>query len=407
MKFLQLAEEINGKILRIRRHLHQYPELSFQEFETSRLVEKVLRDAGLEVTTGIAGTGVVGLIRGKQPGKTLAIRADMDALPIKEETGLDFSSCNEGVMHACGHDFHTSILLGTAMLLNKCKEQIQGNIKFIFQPAEEKLGGAEKMIEEGVLKNPSVDAIIALHCWPELPAGTIGIRKGALMAATDLLDITVKGVAGHAAHPHKSVDPIVISGHILTALQTIVSREVAPVDSSVITIGKIIGGSAHNIIAPNVKLSGTVRTINPELRKKMPAMIKRMVVNIAASMNGTAEVNYTFGSPPLINNEEIVDIVGSAVTDLLGKEKLVHLNYPSMGGEDFAFYLEQLPGMMFRLGTANEKMESKLALHNSRLIFDENSIATGIAIMCEVAMRYCAKIVNGNPELKNIHSEVD
>lgn len=388
MNFLLLAEEMQEKIISIRRWLHQHPELSGQEYETSKLVAAVLEEAGIEVKTNVAGTGVVGLIIGEQPGKTLALRADMDALPIDEQTGLEYASCNQGIMHACGHDFHTAILLGAAILLNGQKARIKGTIKVIFQPAEEKLMGAAGMIEEGVLKNPDVDAIMALHCWPELPAGTIGVRRGAFMAAADSLDITVKGKGGHAAHPHKCVDPIVITGQIISTLQTIVSREVAPVDSAVVTIGKIQGGTASNIIASEVKLSGTVRTVNPALREKMPRMIERIIGKTAESMNGEADVTYSLGSPPLINDCDLVTLIENTVTDTLGKDKLAYLETPSLGGEDFAFYLEKIPGMMFRLGTANNRQESRLALHNARLVFDESAIVPGIAVMCETAVRY-------------------
>ena len=388
MNFLAEAEEIKDEIIQIRHFIHQNPELSFSEYKTSKIVAKILKESGIEVREGIAGTGVLGILRGNKEGKTLAIRADMDALPLNEETGLDYTSINPGVMHACGHDIHTAVLLGTARLLSRKRDVLKGTIKFIFQPGEEKLTGALKMVGEGILKEPAVDAIIALHCWPDLPAGTIGARKGALLSAADTIKIVVKGRSGHAAHPHKCIDPIVISGHIITALQTIISREVSPIEPAVITIGKIQGGTTSNIIASQVELLGTVRTTTTGTRKKMPDIINRVVRNIAESMNGEAKVNYLFGPAPVINNNALVALLEETATATIGKEKYIELSHPSLGSEDFAFYLEKVPGMMFRLGTANENYQSKLALHNPQIIFDDDSLKTGISIMSDFAVRY-------------------
>jgi amidohydrolase/hippurate hydrolase len=388
VSFLQQAETIKDKIIEYRRHLHRHPELSFAEFQTAEFVANILEENNIEVKRNVAGTGVVGLIKGGFPGKTIALRADMDALPIEEQTDLDFKSINPGVMHACGHDFHTSILLGTAILLSQNRHQIKGNIKLIFQPGEEKLTGAKKMIEAGVLENPSVDGIIALHCWPDLPAGSIAIRKGPITAAADFLDIKVKGKAGHAAHPNKCVDPIVIAGHIVSTLQTVVSREVAPTDPAVVTIGTINGGTASNVIPSSVHMSGMIRTVNPDLQKRMPEIISRIVTKTAESMNGEAEVSYTSATPPLISDDAMVDLIDEVVTGTLGSEKLVYLENPSLGSEDFSFYAEKTPGVLFRLGTHNEKKESKLSLHNAGVIFDEGALTTGVSIMCEAAIRY-------------------
>ncbi|WP_408009236.1 M20 family metallopeptidase [Pseudalkalibacillus sp. A8] len=388
MSFLQLSEEIKDKIIGFRRHLHQYPELSFLEYRTAEFVADILEEYEIDVERNVAGTGVVGTIIGGQPGRTIALRADMDALPIEENTRLSFSSSNAGVMHACGHDFHTSILLGTAIILSKHKDQLKGNIKLIFQPGEEKLTGAKKMIEAGVLHNPNVDAIIALHCWPELPAGVVGVRKGPITAAADFLEITIKGKSGHAAHPHKCVDPIVIAGHVVSALQTVVSREIAPTDPAVVTIGKINGGTASNVIPSSVHLSGMIRTVNPDLQKRMPEIIERIVCKSAESMNGEAEVRYTSATPPLICNDGMVALIDNVVTDLLGGDQLVYLENPSLGSEDFSFYANEIPGVLFRLGTHNEREDSRFPLHNSRVTFAEEALTTGVAVMCEAAVRY-------------------
>lgn len=388
MTFLQLAEELKEKLIKYRRHLHQHPELSFSECETSKFVVKILKEEGIDVTSGVAGTGVVGIIRGNSPGSTIALRADMDALPIEEQTGLEFTSKNPGVMHACGHDFHTTILLGSAILLHRNKDKLKGTVKLIFQPGEERLTGARQMIKAGVLENPRIDALVALHTWPELPSGTIGIRKGAITAAADFLEIDIIGKSGHAAHPEQCADPIVIAGHVVTVLQTIVSREVAPTDPAVVTIGKISGGTASNIIPESVRLSGMIRTVNPELQKRMPEMIKRIITKTAESMNGNAKIKYTSAIPPFICDDSLVDIIDEVASDTLGEGNVVHLPNPSLGSEDCAAYLEHVPGVLFRLGTHNEEESSKLGLHNSGVTFEEEALVTGVAVMSEATIRY-------------------
>ena len=388
MDICQQVERIQDEMIVIRRQLHQHPELSGQEFLTSQLIAQKLTELGIEVRQWETKPGVIGLLRGEFPGPTLAIRADMDALKLQEETGASFASVNEGIAHACGHDIHTTVLLGCAKVLSTMKSAIYGNVKFIFQPSEESLVGAKQMLQAAVLKEPDVQAIFALHCWPELTSGTIGLKKGSFMAASDNLRITVTGRAGHAAHPHKSIDPIVIAAHIVTSLQSIVSREVAPLESAVITIGKITGGTAHNIIASSVELAGTVRTLNPVLRVEMPKMIERIANHTAQSMRGTAKVDYILGTPPVTNDPSLVSLIERAASDIIGSDKVIYLENASMGGEDFSFYLEKIPGVMFRLGTANEDPSSRLALHNPKLTFDEKAIATGIKIMGAAALKY-------------------
>lgn len=388
MSISQQVDTIKEEMKAVRRAIHNNPEVSGKEFATSELIAKELKAMGVDVQNFEGKTGVVGLIRGKQTGKTIALRADMDALPLQETTNLEFSSKNSMVAHACGHDIHTAVLLGCAKILNQRREELAGNVKFIFQPAEETLSGAKSMIEAGALENPDVDAIIALHCWPDLPVGSVGVKKGSFMASADTLDITIHGRAGHAAHPHKSIDPIVITGQVISALQTIISREVSPIDSAVITIGKINGGTAANIIADKVEMAGTVRTINKSLRDKMPQMIERVVCKTAESMNGSAVVNYHLGTPPLINDEEIVSLIEKTAVNALSHNNVITLESASMGGEDFAFYLEKIPGAMFRLGTSNSDPATCLALHNPRLVFDDQAIATGIVVLCGVVSEF-------------------
>lgn len=386
------AQAVENEIISIRRHIHSNPELSLQEFETAGLIEKFLSELpGMTSVSRIGDTGVTGMLCGtkSESGKTLALRADMDALPVEEKTGLPFSSTNKGVMHACGHDVHTAVLLGTAKVLSQVKDSFSGSIRFIFQPAEEKMAGAQLLLKEGILSDPEVDNIIGLHCWPEIPAGTVGIRRGAMMAASDSLNIKIAGNQGHAAHPHKCVDPIVISAQIITAIQTILSRELAPVEAAVVSFGQIHGGHAPNIIPEIVELSGTVRTISPATRESMPERIKRIAEGIARDMRGSALVDYTFGTPPLISNEELIRLFERTMTSVLGDEKIVYLENPSMGSEDFAYYMEKVPGLFFRLGTADPD-EPFIPLHSPYFKVNEKSIVTGITAMSSLAKEYLA-----------------
>ncbi|WP_394138325.1 M20 metallopeptidase family protein [Cytobacillus oceanisediminis] len=383
-----LTAEIEKQMIEIRRNLHEKPELSLQEFRTTKLIFDTLKDTNIELTKCSNDTGIIGLLKGTGEGPTLAIRADIDALPIIEETGLDFTSGNLGVMHACGHDIHTSVLLGTAIVLDKVRDRFKGQIKFIFQPAEEIMQGAKLMIEEGVLSEPKVDHIVCLHTWPFTDAGKISVKHDAIMASTNRFEIEVFGTGGHAAHPHRSVDPIPVAAQIVTGLQQIVSRILAPLDPAVVTIGQIHGGTADNIIANKVTISGTVRTLKTETSDKIKESIEEISENIAKAFNGNAIVKYYPGSPPVINDEKLVDLLAEAVKESLGKEALEYLPEPSLGGEDFSFYLQHVGGMLFRLGTRNETEASQKGLHNPGIIFDEKSIPTGIIAMSSFAIKY-------------------
>ena len=388
MSILQQTTNILEEIVQIRHHIHQHPELSNQEWNTTQLVSKFLGDLGIPHTVCESGVGVVGYLHIDEAAKTLAIRADMDALPILEATDVSFKSQNNGIMHACGHDMHTAVLLGTAKLLVENRHVLNCNVKFIFQPAEEILRGAKDMIAAGALDSPAVDAIVALHTSPDLSVGEIGIRYGAMLAAADSLNITIKGTGGHAAHPHKCVDPIIIAGHVLTSLQTIISREIPPTDSAVITIGQINGGEAHNIIPEIVTMKGTVRTTNPSIRQQMPKTIERVVQNIAFSMRGDADIEYTFGCPAVISDRNLLQLFEQSITELFEHNAIVHMPVPSMGGEDFAFFLEEVPGFMFRIGTGSDNPDSRRALHNHKVIFEDEAIYYGIASMTHFALTY-------------------
>lgn len=387
MTLLEKIEQNKEDLLNIRHQIHRHPETAFEEIETTKLIKKALDDAGIENHPNGDSTGVIGLIHGAKEGPVLAIRADIDALPIKENTGLPFSSEVSGKCHACGHDLHTTVLIGAARLLKEYQNDLCGTIKLIFQPAEEVMTGAAKTIANGALENPKPDFIIACHTWPDMPAGSIGVRKGTMLGASDSFKVKVIGKGGHAAHPQKGIDPVVIAAHIITQLQTIVSRRVAAIDPVVVTVGHLEAGTAANIIPNEAYFEGTVRTQSNETRNHVAEILKQLAVGTARAMGGDAEVSYTFGVGPTISEDHLVDEISEAVTELLGNDKLLQVPSPSMGSEDFARYLEHIPGAIFRLGTHNDTPESKLALHNSSLLFDEKAIPTGVATMVGAAFK--------------------
>ena len=387
MTLLEKIEQNKEDLLNIRHQIHRHPETAFEEIETTKLIKKVLDDTGIENHPNGDSTGVIGLIHGAKEGPVLAIRADIDALPIKENTGLPFSSEVSGKCHACGHDLHTTVLIGAARLLKEYQNDLCGTIKLIFQPAEEVMTGAAKTIANGALENPKPDFIIACHTWPDMPSGSIGVRKGTMLGASDSFKVKVIGKGGHAAHPQKGIDPVVIAAHIITQLQTIVSRRVAAIDPVVVTVGHLEAGTAANIIPNEAYFEGTVRTQSNETRNHVAEILKQLAVGTARAMGGDAEVSYTFGVGPTISEDHLVDEISEAVTELLGNDKLLQVPSPSMGSEDFARYLEHIPGAIFRLGTHNDTPESKLALHNASLLFDEKAIPTGVATMVGAAFK--------------------
>lgn len=387
MTLLEKVEQNKEDLLNIRHQIHRHPETAFEEIETTKLIKIVLDDAGIENHPNGDSTGVIGLIHGAKEGPVLAIRADIDALPIKENTGLPFSSEVSGKCHACGHDLHTTVLIGAARLLKEYQNDLCGTIKLIFQPAEEVMTGAAKTIANGALENPKPDFILACHTWPDMPAGSIGVRKGTMLGASDSFKVKVIGKGGHAAHPQKGIDPVVIAAHIITQLQTIVSRRVAAIDPVVVTVGHLEAGTAANIIPNEAYFEGTVRTQSNETRNHVAEILKQLAIGTARAMGGDAEVSYTFGVGPTISEDHLVDEISEAVTELLGNDKLLQVPSPSMGSEDFARYLEHIPGAIFRLGTHNDTPESKLALHNASLLFDEKAIPTGVATMVGAAFK--------------------
>lgn len=386
---LSMAQGIEGEIINIRRIIHQNPELAFYEHETAKLVEEYLSALPDIEVLRIGETGVVGILKGKQSAsqKTVALRADMDALPISETTGLPYASKIPGRMHACGHDVHTSVLLGTAKLLSRLTTEFSGSVKFIFQPAEETLSGAKEMVRHGVLSNPEVNHVVGFHCWPEIPVGTIGIRKGTMFAASDTVKLNIIGKAGHAAHPHQVVDPVTISAQILVALQTIISREIPPISSAVLSIGQISGGTAPNIIPDKVELLGTIRTIDTETRNMIPERIKQIAESIAKGLRGEAKLECFPGCGPVIPDDELNQKLEIAVKKVLGVDKIIYLEKPSMGSEDFAFYVDKIPGLYFRVGSQNPS-EPFYPLHSSNFKVDEKAIVTGISSLIAFVLEY-------------------
>jgi len=384
----QLAAELYPQVIEWRRSIHANPELSFEEYETSKYISSVLTQLKIHHTKGWAKTGIVAIIKGKNPEKkTVALRADIDALPITEKNKVSYKSKNEGVMHACGHDVHASNMLGTAAILNQCKDSFEGTVKIIFQPGEEKLpGGASLLIKEGVLKNPKPSSIIALHVHPPLQAGKVGFRPGMYMASADELYVTIKGKGGHAAVPQENIDPIVISSHIIIALQQMVSRRANPNIPTVLSFGKInsIGG-ATNVIPNEVKLEGTFRTFDESWRKKAHKLMKKLAENMAKSMGGACEFRIANGYPFLKNDSNLTNRMYSFAQEYLGKTKVVELPR-RMTSEDFSFYSQKIPACFFRLGTGNVKKKITSNVHTDTFNIDESALKLSIGLTTWLAI---------------------
>ncbi len=378
---------LKDEMIKMRRDFHRIPEPAFQEVETSKVVAQRLEEYGLEVKRGIAKTGVVGLFRGKREGKTILIRADMDALTVREQTGLEFSSENEGVMHACGHDGHMTVGLTAARILSEHRDDLKGNVKFVFQPAEEGPGGAKPMIEEGVMENPKVDAALGLHLWNYLPIGKVAVSPGPVMASMDSMRIKIRGKGGHGAIPHEAVDSIVVSSHVVTALQEIVSREIAPLSPSVVSIGTIKGGYAFNIIADVVEMEGTTRALDAELQKTLPSRIERIIKGVTSSMRADYDFDYTFLYPVTVNDEGMARLIEEVAATVVGQENVVSFE-GTMGGEDMAFYLREVPGCYFFLGSSNKEKGLDHPHHSPQFDFDEDVMPIGVEIFARAAMKY-------------------
>ncbi|MCC7425623.1 MAG: amidohydrolase [Alphaproteobacteria bacterium] len=372
------------ELVAMRRDLHRHPELAFQETRTAGKVAEALARLGIPVQTGIGRTGVVGLIEGGRPGPTLAIRADMDALPILEKTGLAYASANEGVMHACGHDIHTVTLLGAAEILKGLAPRLAGRIKLIFQPAEEVLTGAPAMIADGVMDNPKVDLALGFHNWPLTPVGAVGFARGAVMASSDAFDVVFKGRSGHAAHPHKAIDAVVGAATFITQAQTVVSREISPLMPAVVSVGMIQGGTVRNILPDTVTIKGTVRTLAAEAREQAEATIRRLLEGLKAGMRLDYELTYTRLVPPMVNDDAVLDRVLASARAIVGADKVMELDGPSMGSEDFACFAELVPSAHIRIGSGAPGRRDML--HNSDFQPDEGAIPVGVQTLVRSAL---------------------
>lgn len=386
-KVQELAAHIFNDVVGYRQHIHANPELSFKEFETSLFIKDKLKKWGIEYTD-CANTGVVGLIKGNQPSdKIIALRADMDALPIHEANDKPYKSRNHGVMHACGHDVHTSSLLGTAYILNQMKDDFGGTIKLIFQPAEELLpGGASIMIKEGVLENPKPQHIVGQHVMPLIDAGKVGFRSGIYMASTDELYVTVTGKGGHGAQPHQNIDPVLIASHIIIALQQIVSRNADPRIPSVLSFGKVTANGATNIIPNEVKIEGTFRTLDENWRDEAHKRMKKMAEGIAESMGGSCNFDIHRGYPFLINEEKLTANAKAFAEDFLGKENVVDLDI-WMAAEDFSFYSQVTDACFYRLGTGNAAKDTQYSVHTPRFDVDEDALKISTGLMAYIALK--------------------
>ncbi|MBW4693152.1 MAG: amidohydrolase [Lyngbya sp. HA4199-MV5] len=380
-------QALQPELVSWRRHLHQKPELGFREQLTSAFIAQKLKEWGIKHQTEIAQTGIVAIIQGDRPGAVLGIRADMDALPIQEENDVPYKSQHDGMMHACGHDGHVTIALGTAYYLSQ-HQDFAGTVKIIFQPAEEGPGGAKPMIEAGALKNPDVDAIIGLHLWNNLPLGTVGVRSGALMAAVELFNCTIFGKGGHGAIPQQTIDSIVVASQVVTALQTIVARNIDPLESAVVTVGQLNAGTAHNVIAATAQMSGTVRYFNPHFDGYFKQRIEQVVSGICQSHGAIYKLEYESLYPPVINDERMASLVRSIAETVIESPIGVVPQCQTMGGEDMSFFLQEVPGCYFFLGAANADKDLAYPHHHPRFNFDETALGMGVEIFVRCVEQY-------------------
>lgn len=381
-----LAESLAPRLIEIRRHIHSHPELSGQEYQTAAYIAGVLSSCGIHVQEAVGKTGVMGDLKGNgTDSRILAIRTDMDALPIEERTELEFASCKPGVMHACGHDVHSTVGLGTAMVLSQLGESLPGNVRFLFQPAEEIAQGASWMIRDGVMRD--VSAILGVHVFPTIPARSIGIRYGALTAAADDIEIFIQGESGHGARPHEAIDAIWIASQVITTLQQAISRTQNPLRPLVLTIGQLNGGRAPNVIADQVRMAGTVRSLHPETHANLPQWIEGIIANVCNAYGATYEMNYRRGVPCVDNDPFLNQILEKASREAFGNDKVQIIPEPSLGAEDFALYLEHAPGTMFRLGVGFPD-KTNYPLHHPNFDVDEAAVVTGVVTLAYTAYKY-------------------
>ncbi len=378
--FFALAQELFSYSQDLRRDLHMNPELGFQEVRTAGIIARDLSSLGIEVSTGIAGTGVVGLIEGEAAGPTVLCRFDMDALPVQEETGKEYASKKAGVMHACGHDGHVVVGLTVAQMLNRQRENLHGQAKLVFQPAEEGLGGAERMIAAGILESPAPDHTLALHIWNEEPVGTIAIVPGPLMAGSEIFQVNLTGRGGHGALPHQTIDPVAAAAQIVTALQSIVSRNISPLQSAVVSVTRFQAGDAFNVIPQTAELRGTIRSFEPQVREIVLTRFRELVNGIAQAMGCTAEIQITRLTPPVVNDPELAERLTRIVREVLPAARL-KTSYQSMVSEDMAYMMERVPGVYMLVGGANPAEKLDYPHHHPKFDFDENAMVWASALM--------------------------
>ncbi len=376
-----LIGKIVSRVTTIRQDVHRHPEIKYQESRTAETVEAFLEEAGIPFRR-CAGTGVVAMI-GKGNGRTVALRSELDALPMPDASGLPYASVNEGAAHACGHDGHIAILLGAAWVLKQMEDSLPGTVKCIWQPAEEGGAGAERMIRDGALENPAPEAIFGLHGWPMINVGTAGYRFGPAMASTDDFIITVRGKGTHGAMPHAGVDPVVIAARVVEGIQLIRSRMLNPLTPAVITVGTIHGGSTVNVIPDEVVMSGTIRTLDPDTRRLIPDLMERMVSHTAEASGASGDFRITAGYPPVVNESRATEFARDTLRDVLGPDNVIEISEPVMGGEDFAYYLEKIPGTFLRLGIG-----TRPPLHNPKFDFNDEAIPAGIRMMTGLALQF-------------------
>jgi amidohydrolase len=388
---VEQATRLTEEVIRLRRDFHKNPELGFEEKRSSSVIAEYLKNLNIEVKTGIAKTGVVGLLSGALPGKTLMLRADMDALPIQELNDTDYRSTNLGVMHACGHDGHMAVLLGTAKLLSSMRARIKGRIKFVFQPAEENLGGAQIMIEEGILKNPKVDAAFGLHLISLLPYGYIGCRKGPFMASLDIFTLRVLGRAGHSAMPDGSVDAITLSAEVVLHLEDHIKKSLPADNPIVVNLGTIHGGAALNIVADKVELTGTVRSFNETDRSSIKILMEGFLREAITTRGGAYELDYVQGYPVTVNDNAMTDLVMRVAYSIVGRTNVIEIA-PSMASEDMSFYLKDVPGCFFFVGAGSSDPALNQPHHNPYFTLDERALGTGVRMLSTVAVEYLENI---------------
>lgn len=375
-------DRILPDIMNIRHAIHQNPEIAIKEHQTAELIRKILGPTDIRLLEPFLETDVVGILEGQEKGKNVTLRADIDALPLQEKTGLPYASQRDGFMHACGHDGHTAMLIGAALVLNKFRNEFNGSVRFVFQPGEEIVAAGKDLVGKGALKNPEPDAVAALHAWPDIAEGVIASKPGVLLAAADFFKVEIKGRGAHGARPENSIDPVLTAARIVEALQAVVSRNISVLDPVVLSVCRICGGTNSNVIPDSVELEGTTRYFKPELGEKIAAAMERIIKGVCDSMGASYEFSYESPYIPTINHADMVDVGRKIVGEVLGPGYWYELDGPSMGGEDFSYYITEYPGAMFRIGMGKESAP----LHNARFDFNDNALKNGILFLVSFAL---------------------